>query len=66
NPGNSRAVNNLGMAYAVDCRFDEAVQAFQRAIALSPDEYHAKINLILLRKGQLPGVPSRCAPVNGS
>lgn len=62
NPDNSRAINNLGMAYAIDCRFDEATEAFKRAIALSPDEYHAKINLILLRQGQLPGVDSqRCA-----
>lgn len=64
-PDNSRAANNLGMAYAVECRFDEAAQAFQRAVALSPDEYHAKVNLILLRKGQLPGVPSRCTAVDG-
>lgn len=62
NPDNSRAANNLGMAYAIDCRFDEAAEAFERAIALTPDEYHARINLILLRKGQLPGVdPQRCA-----
>lgn len=62
NPDNSRAANNLGMAYAIDCRFDAAAEAFERAIALSPDEYHARINLILLRKGQLPGAdPARCA-----
>ena len=61
NPDNSRAANNLGMAYAIACRFDEAAEAFRRAIALSPDEYHARINLILLRKGQLPGIdPQRC------
>ncbi|HEY0941052.1 MAG TPA: tetratricopeptide repeat protein [Steroidobacter sp.] len=56
NPDNSRAANNLGMAYAIDCRFDEAAEAFKRAIASSPDEYHARINLALLRQGQLPGV----------
>lgn len=62
NPDNSRAANNLGMAYAIHCRFDEAAAAFNRAIALAPDEYHARINLILLRKGQLPGVDlQRCA-----
>lgn len=62
NPENSRAANNLGMAYAIDCRFEEAAAAFRRAIALSPDEYHAQINLILLRKDQLPGVDvQRCA-----
>lgn len=62
NPDNSRAANNLGMAYAIHCRFDEAAKAFERAIALSPDEYHAQINLLLLRRGRLPGVdPQRCA-----
>lgn len=61
NPDNSRAANNLGMAYAIDCRFDEAAEAFERAIALSPGEYHARINLLLLRQGQLPGAdPRRC------
>jgi hypothetical protein len=66
NPDSSRAVNNLGMALAIACRFDEAADAFKRAIALSPDEYHARINLILLRKGRLPGVdPRRCAPATG-
>lgn len=62
NPDNSRAANNLGMAYAMACRFDEAATQFQRAIALSPEDYVARINLILLRKGQLPGVDAqRCA-----
>ena len=62
NPDNSRAANNLGMAYAIDCRFDEAATEFKRAIALTPDEYHAQINLILLLQGQLPGVDQRrCA-----
>lgn len=62
NADNSRAANNLGMAYAIDCRFDEAAEAFQRAITLTPDEYHARINLLLLRQGQLPGVDrQRCA-----
>lgn len=60
-PENSRAANNLGMAYAIDCRFDEAVQAFKRAVQLAPDDYHAPINLYLLRRDQLPGVdPQRC------
>jgi tetratricopeptide (TPR) repeat protein len=62
NPDNSRAFNNLGMAYAIDCRFDAAAEAFRRAIALSPNEYHARINLALLRQGKLPGVEQqRCA-----
>lgn len=67
NPDNSRAANNLGMAYAIACRFDEAADAFKHAIALSPDEYHARINLTLLRQGQLPGVNlQRCSPANTS
>ncbi|MDY6945810.1 MAG: tetratricopeptide repeat protein [Pseudomonadota bacterium] len=64
NPGSARAANNLGMAYAIDCRFEAAMAAFERAIALSPDEYHAQINLILLRKAQLPGVDAqRCGRI---
>lgn len=64
NPDNSRAANNLGMAYAVHCRFDEAAREFRRAAALNPEDYVARINLILLRKGQLPGVDAqRCAAV---
>jgi hypothetical protein len=61
NPGSSRAANNLGMAYAIECRFEDAETAFERAIALSGDDYYSRINLILLRKGLLPGVdPNRC------
>ncbi|WP_116812527.1 glycosyltransferase family 39 protein [Steroidobacter cummioxidans] len=61
NPENSRAANNLGMAYAIECRFREAETAFERAIALSGDDYYSRINLILLRKGMLPGVDrKRC------
>ena len=62
NPDNSRAANNLGMAYAIECRREEAEAAFQRAVALSPDDYYSRINLILLRKGLLPGAEAkRCA-----
>ncbi|WP_161813664.1 glycosyltransferase family 39 protein [Steroidobacter agaridevorans] len=61
NPESSRAANNLGMAYAIECRFSDAETAFKRAIALSSDDYYSRINLILLRKGLLPGVdPKRC------
>lgn len=61
NPDNSRAANNLGMAYAIECRFVDAEGAFKRAIALSGDDYYSRINLILLRKGLLPGVDrKRC------
>jgi hypothetical protein len=61
NPHNSRAANNLGMAYAIECRFADAEAAFQSAAALSGDDYYSRINLILLRKGLLPGVDrKRC------
>jgi 4-amino-4-deoxy-L-arabinose transferase-like glycosyltransferase len=63
---NSRAANNLGMAYAVDCRFNEAAKEFQRASALSPEDYVSRINLILLRKGQLPGVDAQRCTANTS
>jgi tetratricopeptide (TPR) repeat protein len=62
NPENSRAANNLGMAYAIDCRFTDAKAAFERAIALSGDDYYSRINLILLRKGLLPGGDRKRCP----
>jgi len=62
NPASSRAANNLGMAYAMACRDDAAAEAFERAIELSPDEYHARINLLLLRSGQLPGIDRQRCP----
>lgn len=61
NPANARAANNLGMAYAIECRFTDAETEFQRAVDLSADDYYSRINLILLRKGLLPGVDrKRC------
>lgn len=66
NPESSRAANNLGMAYAVECRFADAENEFRRAIALSGDDYYSRINLILLHKGLLPGVDrKRCQPADG-
>ncbi|WP_129645397.1 glycosyltransferase family 39 protein [Peristeroidobacter agariperforans] len=62
NPASSRAANNLGMAYAIECRFGDAESAFERAVALSGDDYYSRINLILLRKGLLPGVDSKRCP----
>jgi tetratricopeptide (TPR) repeat protein len=56
NPANARAANNLGMAYALDCRFDEALSAFAHAVALDSSDYRAKINRALLQHGQLPGI----------
>jgi protein O-mannosyl-transferase len=61
NPANARASNNLGMAYAIDCRFDDAAAEFERSIALDPRDFRARINLRLLVDGKLPGVdPRRC------
>jgi hypothetical protein len=61
NLANARAANNLGMAYAFACRFDAAAAAFEHSIAMSPADFRARINLRLLRDGQLPGVDlERC------
>jgi hypothetical protein len=50
------------MAYAIDCRRDEALAEFERAIALEPQDFRARINRRLLREERLPGVDwRRCA-----
>ncbi|HEY6641425.1 hypothetical protein [Povalibacter sp.] len=59
NPGSARAANNLGMAYAIDCRFDAAAAEFERSIELDSADYRARINLHLLSQGKLPGA-ERC------
>ncbi len=59
NPANSRAANNLGMAYAIDCRREEAMSAFEHAIALDESDYHARINRALLQQHSLPGVDEK-------
>lgn len=62
NPQSARAANNLGMAYAIECRLDDALSEFERAIALEPEDFRARINRRLLFEGQLPGVDwQRCA-----
>jgi tetratricopeptide (TPR) repeat protein len=57
---NARAVNNLGMAYALDCRQESALQAFRQAERVDPSHYRAALNRALLEVGALPGVPARC------
>jgi hypothetical protein len=52
-PGNARAANNLGMAYAYACRDTDAAAQFQRALHLQPGYHRARINLRLLRAGAL-------------
>lgn len=59
-PRNARGWNNLGMARAVACRSDEAAAAFERATQLDPSDPKAAINGALLRRGDLPGVPTGC------
>jgi hypothetical protein len=58
-PHNARAANNLGMAYALDCRREAALQAFRRVEGLDANAYRAAVNRALLEAGALPGVPSR-------
>jgi hypothetical protein len=62
NPSSARAANNLGMAYAIACRADEAAGEFKRSIRLDAADYRPQINLALLRRQALPGVDEeRCA-----
>jgi Flp pilus assembly protein TadD len=57
----ARAANNLGMAYATECRFDEAANEFQRAQRLDPADFRATINLMLVRQGEVPDAgAARC------
>ena len=44
-PGSARAWNNLGYAYQLEGRREEARAAYQRALALDPDDSKARINL---------------------
>jgi hypothetical protein len=55
NPTSARAANNLGMAYAAECRFDAAASEFKRSMQLDPADFRASINLMLLKQGELPG-----------
>jgi protein O-mannosyl-transferase len=49
-PTNARAANNLGFAYALECREDAAEREFERAIALQPGDFRARVNLRFLRE----------------
>lgn len=49
-PTNARAANNLGFAYALECREDAAEREFERAIALQPQDFRARVNLRFLRE----------------
>jgi tetratricopeptide (TPR) repeat protein len=47
-PGSARAWNNLGYAYQLADRREEARAAYQRGLALEPDDLKARANLRLL------------------
>jgi protein O-mannosyl-transferase len=57
-PANSRAHNNLGIAYARQCQNGDALAAFQHAVAFDTDDYVAAANIEMLKLGKLasPGV----------
>jgi hypothetical protein len=57
-PRNARAANNLGMAHALACEPLAARSAFERAAAIAPDDPLPQVNLVLLERGELPGMPS--------
>jgi protein O-mannosyl-transferase len=61
-PHNTRAWNNLGMAEAVACHADAAKLAFGEALHRDAQDFQADINLALLERGELPGVPAHCVP----
>ena len=44
-PGSARAWNNLGYAYQLEGRHDEARAAYERALALDPEDVKARLNL---------------------
>jgi protein O-mannosyl-transferase len=61
-PGNARAANNLGYAYAVACRDAEATRELRRSVRLDPADYRATINLRLLSEGALFADNARHCP----
>ncbi len=50
-PGNGRALNNLGYAYALAGRRAEAESAYRRALSLDPTDVRTAVNLKLLLDG---------------
>lgn len=62
-PHNARGFNNLGFAWAEQCRLDEAALAWRRALALDPGLVRAAVNLRLLEEGA--GQAERCAERTG-
>jgi tetratricopeptide (TPR) repeat protein len=48
-PGSARAWNNLGYAFQLEGRREEARAAYERALALDPDDLKARTNLRMLQ-----------------
>lgn len=61
-PWNGRAFTNLGWAYFLEGRVEEAEEAYLRALALEPDDYKAAINLRMLSEGEPPPASSATPP----
>jgi hypothetical protein len=59
-PHNTRAWNNLGMAEAIACQPDAARDSFDEAVRRDPRFVQPQVNLALLEKGELPGMPAGC------
>lgn len=53
-PGKPRVHNNLGWAYQQEGHHAQARAAYQRALALDPDYWRARINLQLLEESSSP------------
>jgi hypothetical protein len=60
-PHNARAWNNLGMAEAIACQADAARDSFMEASRRDAKFVQPQVNLALLERGELPGVPAECA-----
>ncbi len=60
-PHNARAANNLGYAYALECRDAEAEREFSRGSALDPAYWLPGVNRRLLREHALFADPPPCA-----
>ncbi len=61
-PWNGRAFTNLGWAYALEGRIEEAEEAYRTALALDPGDYKAAINLRMLSEGEPPPASSATPP----
>jgi tetratricopeptide (TPR) repeat protein len=51
-PNNAEAWNNMGSIYDITEQYDEALNAYQKSIALNPFHEEANINLALIQYKQ--------------